>query len=84
MKCNTKDLITLFESQGVFLNQSETDEILSFDSLTFVTLIIEIENYYKIEIPDEYMLFEELNTINKVKRVINELLENKERLNEKN
>lgn len=74
MECNTKDLIALFEEQGVFVEESNCDESLSLDSLTLVSLVISIENFYSIEIPDEFLTYEKFDTINKVQTLVAELL----------
>ena len=74
MECNTKDLIALFEEQGVFVEESNCDEGLSLDSLTLVSLVISIEYFYSIEIPDEYLTYEKFDTINKVQTLVTDLL----------
>lgn len=78
MQCNKKDLVVLFEEQGIFVDELNHDENLVFDSLTLVSLIISIEDFYSIEIPDEYLTHEKFDTINKVQNIIVDLLaENK-------
>lgn len=44
------------------------------DSIKFVLFIVEIENKFQIEIPDEYMIYSELPTVAEVHRVVNELV----------
>lgn len=44
------------------------------DSIKFVLLIVELENTYQIEIPDEYMLYSKMSTIREVQRIVNELV----------
>ncbi|HII4398136.1 acyl carrier protein (plasmid) [Clostridium perfringens] len=43
---------------------------LGMDSISFITLIVLLEEELKIEIPDEYLIFEKMNTINKIYNVI--------------
>ena len=43
---------------------------LGMDSISFITLIVLFEEELKIEIPDEYLIFEKMNTINKIYNVI--------------
>lgn len=43
------------------------------DSLMFVSLIVELESTFNIEIPDEFLLPERLNTFDDLKTMIVEL-----------
>lgn len=43
------------------------------DSLIFVSLIVELESAFNIEIPDEFLLPERLNTFDDLKTMIVEL-----------
>lgn len=43
---------------------------LAVNSLQFISLITKIEAAFGIEIPDEELLFERLNTINKLNRCV--------------
>lgn len=48
---------------------------LAFDSLEFVQLVIDLEQAFDIEIPDEYLLMDSLSTVEKICQVINEILD---------
>ena len=74
MQCDKTDIVTLLEEQGIFVDESNHDESLEFDSLTLVSLIISIENFYSIAIPDEYLMHEKIDTINKIENIITGLL----------
>lgn len=53
-----------------------TDD-LGMDSITFITLIVEIEEKFKITIPDDLLLMDHFKNINDVVKVIVDLIENK-------
>lgn len=40
------------------------------DSLTFIHIIIDLEDKYEIEFPDELLLMENLNTVSKIEKMI--------------
>ena len=46
---------------------------IGLDSLTFINIILNLEDLYKIEIPEEKLIIENLNTINKIYEIINEI-----------
>lgn len=48
---------------------------LGMDSITFVKVIIEIEDNYDIEIPDKYLRIPDMNTVEKIAEVLTELTE---------
>lgn len=58
------------------LTQINIFDDLSFDSLEFVQLIIDLEQAFDIEIPDEYLLMDSLSTVEKICQVVNEILLN--------
>ena len=46
---------------------------IGLDSIKFVLLIVELENRFQIEIPDEYMLYSKMATVLEVCKIVNEL-----------
>ena len=46
---------------------------LGIDSLQFVQLIVTFEEVFECEIPDSKLLFGEMNTIRKIKELVDEL-----------
>ena len=50
-------------SNGILLQDAEQDG-LHFDSVQFISLIVDIEKEFCIEIPDEYLDGESLNNYN--------------------
>jgi len=56
-------------------NNTDTDFILenNLDSITFIHIILNIEEAFSILIPDEYLLMEKLNTVSKIANLVEEL-----------
>lgn len=48
---------------------------LGMDSMIFIQVIFDIETQFDIEIPDEYLLAEKMDTIYKISGIVLELLE---------
>lgn len=46
---------------------------LGVDSLLFIKIIVAIEEEFKCEIPDEKLLVSEMNTVNKIIRILQDL-----------
>lgn len=44
--------------------------LLGMDSISFVRIIVSIEEVFEIEVPDEFLLIAELPTINKMVDVV--------------
>lgn len=47
---------------------------LGMNSITFIQVIVEFEEKFQIEIPDEYLLFSKMETVNKMAMVVEKLL----------
>ena len=59
--------------ENVELSDEQLDEDLSqlgMDSITFIRIIVELEEKFDIEIPDEKLLLTEMNTVSKMVDVI--------------
>lgn len=50
-------------------------EPYGFDSIKFVAMIVALEEEFQIEIPDKYLLYTEMNTVNKILHVVSSLVE---------
>ena len=46
---------------------------LGMDSIVFIHMIVQIEDQFEIEIPDEYLILNKLNTISKIAEIICQL-----------
>lgn len=84
-KRNMKTIISIEEILEIInpiledeiLTISDIEEILKdkgLDSIKFVLFIVELENKFQIEIPDEYLLYSKLPTIAEVHKIVNELV----------
>ncbi len=60
----------IFEQKGIFVSEEDFNESLSIDSLQFVSIIVEIENYFNITIDDCYMTQVELRSFNDFVKLI--------------
>ena len=70
-KISIENIMTVFNTfvESVELNQNDMDtDIASFgiDSLTFIRLIVMLEEEFGIDFPDEHLIASETNTINKI------------------
>lgn len=82
---NTKDVIIdivlkiLANNNIDFSTQITETELLKnvgLDSLLLIELIVLIEEYFEIEIPDVYLVEEEINTIRKLTVIVDKIKEN--------
>lgn len=65
---NLEDGIVIYE------HQIEDDLVeYKLDSVSFIKIIVQIEEAFEIEIPDEYLLFSEMNTIAKMVNVVTKI-----------
>jgi acyl carrier protein len=48
-------------------------QLLGMDSITFIRIIVAFEEALEIEIPDNYLLMNEMNSVEKMLGVINSL-----------
>ena len=71
-------IIECMNNIGIFINENEEECFLSDviqDSITFITLIVELENTFSIEIPDYYLNYESMPTLDDLVIVVNMLRE---------
>lgn len=70
-----KKLIYVLEQNGVYIS-SDWDDALDFDSITFISTIVCIEDEFELEIPDELLQFENFNTfrlfVENISKIISE------------
>lgn len=55
-------LIDVMNSCGFDVSTDTLDASIEYDSLQFVSTMVELENAFQIQIPDEYLLAEGLDT----------------------
>jgi acyl carrier protein len=71
---NRKILYEVLNNNGIFFDEDSLDQPLEMDSLTFVTLIVDIENSFGIIYPQEYMVYDKALTLLQLEEVIKSLL----------
>ncbi|MBE6891341.1 MAG: hypothetical protein E7481_04865 [Ruminococcaceae bacterium] len=54
-------IIKILEDNGIYVSD-DWDEELEFDSITFISTIVCFEDEFNIEIPDDFLLFENFKT----------------------
>jgi len=63
--------------EGAEITAEQIEEDLSqlgMDSITFIRIVVALEEYFDIEIPDEYLLIAEMNTIEKMLKIVSSKL----------
>ena len=53
----------ILDENGIYVSENQ-DEKLELDSITFISIIVCIENELGIEIPDDYLSMEKFMTFN--------------------
>lgn len=60
--------------EDIIIYEHQIEDDLSqykLNSISFIKIIVAIEETFEVEIPDEYLLFSEMNTIAKMVDVVN-------------
>lgn len=71
-------IINTVLQQPITLEQTEEDlSSLGLDSITFIRVIVALEEAFDIEIPDEILLITEMNTVSKMASVIAAVMDEK-------
>lgn len=71
---------TLFADNGFDVDMIEYADLiddLGMDSITFISLVVEIESLFDIQIPDEFLLMDNFNTVDDAVRIVAELINEK-------
>ena len=64
------------ENTEITFEQTEDDlSALGMDSIVFIRVVVALEEAFDIEIPDEYQLITEMNTLSKMTDVISTVLD---------
>ena len=67
----------LFKEKGFnldILERADWMDHLGIDSITFISIVVEIEAHFGIEIPDDMLSFENFKSIDNIVSTINTLL----------
>lgn len=69
------DVLNTVLDYPLTLEHTETNlSTLGIDSITFIRLIVALEEAFEVEIPDEYLLMTQLNTVRKIQQVLSDLI----------
>ena len=75
-----EEIVQALNNVGLFftIEELEVENIgeLIPDSLTYISFIVELEQAFGIDIPDEYLLPERLSSLNGIVEIINKLTQN--------
>ena len=66
---------TLFKNKGFEVEIIEYADLindLGMDSITFISMVVEIEAYFNMEVPDDYLLMEKFKTVDDIVKIIEE------------
>lgn len=63
-------VLIILEENGIYI-PDDLDEELDMDSITFISIIVCIEEKMQISIPDEYLAIDRFRTINNFIKNIN-------------
>lgn len=69
-----EELIVMLEELGIVIE--ENDEIVDMDSITFITMIIRIEETFGIAFPDDLLNSSATHNIKNLEKIIVNLLSN--------
>ena len=67
------EIINLMHEEGLEVNYNGSDLDLRdyiFDSIQFISFIVEIEKIFYIEIPDEYLLYDSISSLYSFAKII--------------
>ena len=71
-----KELFTCLSNLGIYINEKEENILLSdyiADSVSFIAFIVEVEQAFQIEVPDEYLNAERLTTLEDVINMVEQI-----------
>lgn len=63
-------VISIYEHNGIEVNNDHCADISEIDSLTFVTIVVDIENQLNIFYPDEYLTLEVFSSLESLSEII--------------
>jgi acyl carrier protein len=67
-------LNTNIENAEISIGNSDVDlSQLGMDSISFIRVIVSLEEEFEVEVPDSFLLLTEMNTVNKIMNVLNSI-----------
>lgn len=64
----TEKILSIIRGMNINVEDNNADFITenNIDSITFIEIILSIEEEFSILVPDEYLIMEEANTVSKI------------------
>lgn len=72
---NESDLEELLLGCGILIDPDAKDAEIPMNSVMFISMIVELENQYGIQIPDDRLLYKYWKTFNLIAENVRQLLE---------
>lgn len=72
----TEKILSILKRMDINVEDNETDFITenNIDSITFIEIILSIEEEFSILVPDEYLIMEETNTVSKIAAFVDKII----------
>ncbi len=70
-------IAAIFQNDGFDVDMIEYLDFfddLGMDSVIFISMVVEIESYFNIEIPDEFLILDKFKNFTQIMSIIEELL----------
>ncbi len=80
-----KEIIQCLEEIGVFLDENEKEDVniceYGMDSLGYIVFLCEVETRFGIEIPEEFLNYESVVSLEKLVNMVNQTMKKSPLLN---
>ena len=72
----TEKILSILKRMDINVEDNEVDFITenNIDSITFIEIILSIEEEFSILVPDEYLIMEESNTVSKIAAFVEKII----------
>mgnify|MGYP002596471458 CR=1 FL=1 len=72
----TEKILSILKRMDINVEDNEADFITenNIDSITFIEIILSIEEEFSILVPDEYLIMEETNTVSKIAAFVDKII----------
>ena len=72
----TEKILSILNRMDINVEDNEADFITenNIDSITFIEIILSIEEEFSILVPDEYLIMEETNTVSKIAAFVEKII----------
>ena len=72
----TEKILSILKRMDINVEDNEADFITenNIDSITFIEIILSIEEEFSILVPDEYLIMEETNTVSKIAAFVEKII----------